>query len=170
MPRAACRAPVERRVTALRRARLPSPLGDLLATTAPDGTLHALAFDNDAEATAEPPSALADALAGYFAGDLAALDALPVAPAGSDFQHRVWALLRSIPPGATRSYGDLARQLGQPGAARAVGLANGANPIAIVIPCHRVIGANGTLTGYAAGMARKAWLLRHEGVLPALLV
>lgn len=170
MPQVACRAPAERRVTALYRARLPSPLGDLLATTAPDGTLHALAFDDGVEATAQAPSVLADALAGYFAGDLVALDALTVAPAGSDFQQRVWALLRTIPPGETRSYGDLARQLGQPGAARAVGLANGANPIAIIIPCHRVIGANGTLTGYAGGMARKAWLLRHEGALPALLV
>lgn len=170
MPRAAFRAPVDRRVTALRWSRLPSPLGNLLARTAPDGTLHALSFDEEVEATAEPPLALADALAGYFAGNLAALDALPVAPAGSDFQRRVWALLRAIAPGETRSYGDLARELGQPGAARAVGLANGANPIAIIIPCHRVIGANGTLTGYAGGMARKAWLLRHEGALPALLV
>jgi O-6-methylguanine DNA methyltransferase len=156
-------------VTAVRRARLPSPLGDLLATIAADGSLIALAFDAPGDAHDAPSAALADALAAYFAGDLAAIDAIPVAPAGSAFQNRVWALLRAIPAGETRSYGDLAQALGQPGAARAVGLANGANPIAIVIPCHRVIGANGTLTGYAGGMARKSWLLRHEGALPALL-
>ena len=157
-------------MTGLRRARLPSPIGTLVATTAADGTLHGLAFTDGDDAAAAAPPALADALSACFAGDLAALDALQVAPAGSAFQSRVWALLRTIPPGETRSYGDLAQALGQPGAARAVGLANGANPIAIVIPCHRVIGANGTLTGYAGGMDRKAWLLRHEGALPPLLV
>ena len=166
-------------------ARIPSPLGDLLAVTAPDGTLHALDF-HDYESRlrtlfarhhgpapltpGEAPPALTSALAAYFAGHHAALAGLPVARLGSAFQQRVWAALRTIPPGETRSYGQLAATLGQPTAARAVGLANGANPIAIVIPCHRVIGAAGTLTGYAGGVERKAWLLKHEGaLLPALV-
>ena len=167
------------------RARIASPLGDLTAVTDPDGRLHALEFaDNPARLERlftqhHPGAALADgaappvltaALAAYFAGDLAALEAVPVAAIGSPFQARVWAQLRAIPPGETRSYGDLAAALGQPGGSRAVGLANGANPIAIVVPCHRVIGAGGTLTGYAGGLARKQWLLVHEGALaPKLL-
>jgi methylated-DNA-[protein]-cysteine S-methyltransferase len=89
-----------------------------------------------------------------------------VAPAGTQFQQRVWAQLRAIPPGETRSYQALATALGQPGAARAIGLANGRNPVALVIPCHRVIGADGRLTGYAGGLAAKAWLLTHEGAIP----
>lgn len=111
------------------------------------------------------PATIARALDAYFAGDLAALDAVPVATGGSDFQRAVWAALRTIPAGTTTGYGALAAALGRPGAARAVGLANGSNPIGIVVPCHRVIGANGTLTGYAGGIARKEWLLRHEGAL-----
>ena len=87
---------------------------------------------------------------------------LPLAPRGEPFQQSVWALLRGIPYGATRSYGDLARDLGQPGAAQAVGVANGANPISIVIPCHRVIGTDGSLTGYAGGLDRKRFLLALE--------
>jgi O-6-methylguanine DNA methyltransferase len=162
-------------------SRIPSPLGDLLAVTAPDGVLHALDFaDYDARlhrlfarhhpaaALQEGPSppALASALAAYFAGDPAALDGLTVARLGSPFQQRVWAALRAIPAGETSSYGALAAAIGQPGASRAVGLANGANPIGIVVPCHRVIGASGTLTGYAGGVERKAWLLRHEAAMP----
>lgn len=107
------------------------------------------------------------ALAAYFAGDLAALDGLPVDPAGTEFQRRVWLALRTIPVGATRSYGALAAQLGVPGGARAVGITNSLNPLSLVLPCHRVIGASGALTGYAGGLERKAWLLRHEGALPA---
>lgn len=99
----------------------------------------------------------------YFAGDIVALDALPVAPGGTEFQARVWRALRTIPAGATLSYGALAAQLGMPRAARAVGMANGQNPISLVLPCHRLIGANGALTGYAGGIARKRWLLHHEG-------
>ncbi len=108
------------------------------------------------------PQSIAAALDAYFAGDLTALDALPVATGGSDFQRSVWAALRAIPVGTTTGYGALAATLGKPGAARAVGLANGANPIGIVVPCHRVIGADGKLTGYAGGVERKKWLLRHE--------
>ncbi len=113
------------------------------------------------------PATIATALDAYFAGDLTALDAVPVATGGSVFQKAVWAALRAIPPGTTTGYGALAAALGRPGAARAVGLANGSNPIGIVVPCHRVIGADGRLTGYAGGVERKAWLLRHEGARAA---
>ena len=102
------------------------------------------------------------ALDAYFAGDLNALDALPTATNGTAFQRLVWAALRTIPVGRTISYSALAAQIGQPTATRAVGLANGSNPISIVIPCHRVIGANGALTGFGGGVARKRWLLAHE--------
>jgi len=104
-------------------------------------------------------------VAAYFEGDLTALDAIPVRTGGSAFQLRVWAALRRIAPGTTTSYGGLAASLGKPTASRAVGLANGANPVALVVPCHRVIGANGGLTGYGGGLPRKAWLLRHEAGL-----
>ncbi|MEY4575699.1 MAG: hypothetical protein RL701_402 [Pseudomonadota bacterium] len=100
----------------------------------------------------------------YFEGETRALAALPVATGGSEFQRDVWRGLREIPLGTTQTYGGLAERLGRPRAVRAVGLANGANPIAIVVPCHRVIGASGALTGYAGGLARKRWLLQHEGV------
>ena len=109
------------------------------------------------------PAAIRKALAGYFAGDLAAIDAVPVATAGTSFQREVWAALRGIQPGATLSYGALARELGRPKSVRAVGLANGANPVAVVVPCHRVIGADASLTGYGGGIDRKRWLLTHEG-------
>ncbi|HEY9647974.1 MAG TPA: methylated-DNA--[protein]-cysteine S-methyltransferase [Chroococcidiopsis sp.] len=109
------------------------------------------------------PLGIGDRLQSYFAGDLAALEEIAVNPSGTAFQQQVWAMLRRIPPGQTTSYGALAAQLGKPKASRAVGLANSLNPIAIVIPCHRVIGANGTLTGYAGGLERKRWLLQHEG-------
>ena len=108
------------------------------------------------------PRAIRDALDMYFAGDLTAIDAIETATGGTDFQRRVWSALRDIPAGATESYGALATRLGMSKATRAVGLANGANPIGIVVPCHRVIGANGTLTGYGGGLDRKHWLLTHE--------
>ena len=98
----------------------------------------------------------------YFAGAADALATLPVDPQGSDFQCRVWGVLREIPPGATTSYGEIARKVGSPAAARAVGDANRRNPIAIAIPCHRVIGSDGRLVGYAGGLPRKRWLLAHE--------
>ena len=97
----------------------------------------------------------------YFAGTRAEFDLL-LAPRGTPFQLRVWEALRSIPPGETTSYGAIAELIGKPTASRAVGAANGKNPISIVVPCHRVIGANGTLTGYGGGLPRKAWLLNHE--------
>jgi methylated-DNA-[protein]-cysteine S-methyltransferase len=113
------------------------------------------------------PSGLSSALRAYFAGQLDALAALPVGAAGSEFQRRVWSALREIPCGQTCSYSELARRIGQPAAVRAVGLANGANPVGIVVPCHRVIGASGALTGYGGGLERKRWLLRHEGACAA---
>jgi methylated-DNA-[protein]-cysteine S-methyltransferase len=104
------------------------------------------------------------ALRAYFEGDTSAIDSLPVgAWVGTPFQRSVWRALRDIPCGETISYGELARRIGNPAAVRAVGLANGANPVGIVVPCHRVIGANGTLTGYGGGIERKRWLLEHEG-------
>jgi methylated-DNA-[protein]-cysteine S-methyltransferase len=109
------------------------------------------------------PGGLTTALDRYFSGDLAAIEGLPVAPAGTAFQRAVWRGLRDVPCGETWSYARLARHIGHPTAMRAVGLANGANPIAIVVPCHRVVGSNGTLTGYASGIERKGWLLAHEG-------
>jgi methylated-DNA-[protein]-cysteine S-methyltransferase len=109
------------------------------------------------------PAAIRKALAGYFAGDLTAIDVVPVATSGTSFQREVWAALRRIQPGTTLSYGALARGLGRPKSVRAVGLANGANPVAIVVPCHRVIGADASLTGYGGGIDRKRWLLTHEG-------
>ncbi|MFN7922897.1 MAG: methylated-DNA--[protein]-cysteine S-methyltransferase [Bryobacteraceae bacterium] len=104
------------------------------------------------------------AIVAYLAGDTRAVDRVPVDAPGTDFQRLVWNALRQIPPGQTATYGALAVHLGRPNAARAVGLANSLNPIAIIQPCHRVVGANGKLTGYAGGLAVKEWLLRHEGV------
>lgn len=100
----------------------------------------------------------------WFAGTRTRFE-LPLAPAGTPFQQRVWAALRELPFGETASYADLARRLGDPRATRAVGAANGRNPIAVIVPCHRVVGANGALTGYAGGVARKRWLLRHEAAV-----
>jgi methylated-DNA-[protein]-cysteine S-methyltransferase len=110
---------------------------------------------------AEPFKAAADQLGAYFAGTLTRFT-LPLAPQGSVFQQRVWAGLQDIPYGATESYGELAERIGSPGAARAVGLANGKNPIAIIIPCHRVVGSDGSLTGYGGGIDRKRQLLDLE--------
>ncbi len=109
-----------------------------------------------------PPQWLARCLGAYFAGRLDALDDLATDAGGTGFQRAVWAALRRVPPGTTTTYGALARALGRPGAARAVGAANAHNPVAIVVPCHRVIGAAGTLCGYAGGVGRKQWLLTHE--------
>lgn len=109
-------------------------------------------------------SAASEALQAYFAGEVDVIDSLAVAFGGTDFQREVWTALRRIPRGSTWSYGELAQHIGRPAAIRAVGMANGANPIGVVVPCHRVIGANRALTGYAGGLHRKQWLLRHEGV------
>jgi methylated-DNA-[protein]-cysteine S-methyltransferase len=103
----------------------------------------------------------------YFAGARTTFD-LPLEPRGTDFQLSVWELLRKIPFGVTTSYGELARRLGDPKASRAVGAANGANPIPIIVPCHRVVGSKGELTGFGGGLERKRWLLEHEGALMPL--
>jgi O-6-methylguanine DNA methyltransferase len=157
------------------------PLATLLIVTDEDGALRALDFQ-DCEprmhrllarhygevrlSEGQAPTTVTQALDAYFAGDLAAIDWLPTIAGGTDFQRAVWSALRRIPAGTTLSYGALAARVGKPNASRAVGLANGSNPVAIVVPCHRVIGANGALTGYAGGMARKAWLLEHERPAP----
>ncbi len=158
----------------LRHETMASPLGPLLVVTGQDGALYAVEWASEDAgierrhglgggwAAGEAASAASLALARYFAGDLGAIEALPVAAAGTPFQQQVWAALRAIPAGATTSYGALARTLGRPGAMRAVGLANGANPVGVVVPCHRVIGADGSLTGYGGGLDRKRWLLEHE--------
>ena len=111
------------------------------------------------------PLGVSEKVRAYLAGDLRALDSVAVDPGGTEFQRTVWSALRTIPVGATRTYGQLAASIGRPTAPRAVGLANGRNPVAIVIPCHRVIGSNAALTGYGGGLPRKQWLLRHEGAL-----
>jgi O-6-methylguanine DNA methyltransferase len=154
-----------------------SPLGDILLVSDSDGALRALDFVDYEQRLRrllrlhygahqlDPRStspAVVSALDAYFAGDLDALANVRVATGGTPFQREVWAALRRIPAGHTTTYGELAVDLGRAGASRAVGLANGSNPIAIVVPCHRVIGRNGTLTGYAGGLPRKRWLLEHE--------
>ena len=150
---------------------LPSPLGALTLVAADDG-VAAILWENDPpnrvrlEPASEDPghrvlAATARQLAEYFAGERTAFD-LPLAPRGTAFQQAVWRELVAIPFGETRSYADLARTLGQPTATRAVGAANGRNPLSIVAPCHRVVGSNGALTGFAGGLAAKRWLLDHE--------
>jgi len=109
-----------------------------------------------------PIPRLREALSRYFAGELAAIDGIAVELNGTEFQKRVWQALRRIPSGTTLSYAELARRIGDPAAVRAVGTANGANPVALVVPCHRVIGSDGSLTGYGGGLERKRWLLDHE--------
>ena len=101
----------------------------------------------------------------YLDGNLDALDDVPVDPGGTAFQQQVWSALRRVPRGTTASYAELARAIGRPSAARAVGAANARNPVALAIPCHRVVGADGSLSGYAGGLHRKRWLLAHEGTL-----
>jgi methylated-DNA-[protein]-cysteine S-methyltransferase len=112
-----------------------------------------------------PIEGIRGVLARYFAGEVAALDTVPVELNGTPFQKKVWQALRRIPGGTTISYAELAKRIGDPAAVRAVGTANGANPVAVIVPCHRVIGSNGKLTGYGGGLDRKQWLLEHEGVV-----
>ncbi len=109
------------------------------------------------------PSGFSSRVRAYFAGNYRCLDTIPVNTGGTAFQQEVWSTLRTIPVGTTLSYGEMAARLGRPTAYRAVGGTNALNPVAIVLPCHRVVGANATLTGYAGGLERKQWLLRHEG-------
>lgn len=113
---------------------------------------------------ANDPAGLSSRVRAYFAGDYAALDNIEVSTGGTAFQQQVWARLRAIPPGTVMTYGEMAATLGRPTAYRAVGMTNALNPIGIVVPCHRLVGANGALTGYAGGLERKRWLLEHEGV------
>jgi methylated-DNA-[protein]-cysteine S-methyltransferase len=162
-----------------RLERMETPLGQMLLVTDEQERLRALDWhDHDErmhdllrrqyrghpfvlQESTQASSAIT-ALRAYFDGDLAAIDGLGVATGGTDFQRQVWRALRDIPTGATIIYGELAARIGRPRAVRAVGLANGANPVGIVVPCHRVIGADRSLTGYGGGLDRKRWLLEHE--------
>ena len=110
------------------------------------------------------PQGFSNRIRAYLAGDLGSLNSIPVNTGGTPFQHQVWSTLRTIPPGTVLAYGEMASRLGKPTSYRAVGMTNALNPIAIVVPCHRLVGANGALTGYAGGLERKRWLLQHEGV------
>jgi methylated-DNA-[protein]-cysteine S-methyltransferase len=131
-----------------------------------DGALVSLQFVDSSHAPPDEPSGIAENLRAYFEGDLDALDRVPVRfVRGTAFQREVWDALRTIPLGETISYAELARRVGRPGAYRAVGSANGQNPVGVVVPCHRVIAADGTLGGYGGGLDRKRWLLAHEGAL-----
>jgi methylated-DNA-[protein]-cysteine S-methyltransferase len=157
--------------------RVTSPVGDLVLVADGDGALRMTWFD-DGDATwrralalrypdvtlapRKDPFGLSSALRAYFKGDIFVLDKLPVVFAGTPFQLKVWKALRRIPGGMTTSYGALAKKIGEPKAVRAVGLANGSNPVGVVVPCHRVIGSDGSLTGYGGGLPRKKWLLAHE--------
>jgi methylated-DNA-[protein]-cysteine S-methyltransferase len=159
--------------------RLATPIGELMIAADGDGRLRVALFTEDQEdirrylrlqahskkfilGSAHDPNGLTTAISNYFEGDLSAIDTLPVETGGTPFQQEVWRALREIPCGTTSSYGKLAEHIGRPAAMRAVGLANGANPVSVVVPCHRVIGANGSLTGYGGGIERKRWLLDHE--------
>jgi methylated-DNA-[protein]-cysteine S-methyltransferase len=159
--------------------RTRTPIGELMVVADGEGRLRATHF-SDHEAglvrmlerqygkagfalePARNPGGLTAAIETYFAGELRAIDALPVEMVGTPFQRAVWTALRGIPVGTTVSYSDLARRIDRPRAVRAVGLANGANPVGVVVPCHRVIGADGRLVGYGGGIERKKWLLAHE--------
>lgn len=159
--------------------RVATPIGELLLVADHDGNLRAIDWTDHEDRihrslrlhygedgfrieSVRDSSKLAHAIDRYFAGELTAIDTLPVQTAGTPFQREVWGALRKIECGATVSYGQLAEQIGRPTAVRAVGLANGSNPISLVVPCHRVIGSNGSLTGYGGGIERKRWLLEHE--------
>jgi len=159
--------------------RLCTPIGDLFLVADTEGNLRATFWTDEEQELrrvigrqfpgqpielepANDPHGFSSALRAYFGGDVHAIDKLPVESGGTPFQRDVWRALRDIPCGTTISYAELAQRIGRPAAVRAVGLANGANPVGIVVPCHRVIGSNGSLTGYGGGMERKRWLLHHE--------
>lgn len=157
-------------------SHLDSPLGEIILAFS-EGALCALKFDESlsqvrAQLARSYPGAsfetvggtgqVVDKLRAYFCGALQALETIPVAPKGTSFQQQVWTALRTIPIGQTRSYRQIASAIGRPSAVRAVGAANGQNPIAVVVPCHRVIASDGTLCGYGGGLWRKEWLLKHE--------
>jgi methylated-DNA-[protein]-cysteine S-methyltransferase len=146
-----------------------SPTGQLLLTANESGITqlafaegrHPPAIDPSWRASEDPLREAINQLKAFFAGELRDFD-LPLSPDGTPFQRRVWAALQEIPYGQTTSYGSLAARIGNPAASRAVGLANGSNPISIIIPCHRVIGSNGKLVGYGGGLPNKRWLLEFE--------
>jgi methylated-DNA-[protein]-cysteine S-methyltransferase len=159
--------------------RLTTPIGMMMIAVDLEGKLRATLFTEDEEIVwrylrlqcgdrgftlelVENPHGLSETITRYFAGELDAIDRIPVETGGTPFQREVWRALREIPCGTTTSYGALAKRIERPAAVRAVGLANGANPVAVVVPCHRVIGSNGSLTGYGGGIERKRWLLDHE--------
>src|SRR5262249_18555056 len=161
--------------------RLPTPIGELIIIADKDGNLRTIDWtDHEVRmkrlldrqygkggytlTPARDPGGLTSAMRRYFKGDVSVLARLPVKTEGTAFQTSVWRQLRKIKDGTAISYAELARRIGKPKAVRAVGLANGQNPISIVVPCHRVIGSDGTLTGYGGGLSRKKWLLEHEGV------
>ncbi|THD70437.1 MAG: methylated-DNA--[protein]-cysteine S-methyltransferase [Bradyrhizobium sp.] len=160
--------------------RLRTPIGTALLVTDGDGVLRALDWEDHEPRMRDllrlqygavslkdtrAPAAIKAALKGYFKGDLDCLRTIRWRVAGTPFQHRVWTALAKIPAGTTMSYGALAAKLHAPKAMRAVGHANGSNPISVVVPCHRLIGANGSLVKYGGGLERKRWLLEHEGVV-----
>jgi methylated-DNA-[protein]-cysteine S-methyltransferase len=162
--------------------RLATPIGELIVIADGEGTLRTIDWtDHEARMrllldraygkggyTLTPkrdPGGLTSAMRRYFEGEIGVLRNLPVATSGTNFQTSIWKALRKIKDGTTISYAELARRIGKPKAVRAAGLANGQNPISIVVPCHRVIGSNGGLTGYGGGLHRKQWLLAHEGVI-----
>jgi methylated-DNA-[protein]-cysteine S-methyltransferase len=157
-----------------------SPIGAIRLVHDGDGRVRALDFEGFEErntrllrrqygafelSAGRAPRSVADALTAYFDGELDALGRIEIHTAGTAFQEAAWAALRAIPAGATRSYAQQASAIGAPKAVRAIGRANGDNPVAIITPCHRVIGANGDLTGFGGGLHRKRWLLEHEGAL-----
>lgn len=159
--------------------RLATPIGIALLVTDADGALRALDWDDYEHRMREllrlhhgvvdlvgrpAPTAMKVALSAYFEGDLGQLSTIEWRIAGTPFQQKVWTALAKIPAGTTMSYGALAAKIGMPKAIRAVGHANGSNPISVVLPCHRLIGADGSLVKYGGGLERKRWLLRHEGV------
>lgn len=159
-------------------SRLATPIGIALLVTDDEGYLRALDWSDYEERlhrllrrhygavvleNASAPEVITQALTRYFAGDLGQLKKIKWRTGGTAFQRKVWTKLQTIPAGKTSSYGAFAARLNAPNAARAVGLANGANPVSVVVPCHRLIGADGSLTGYGGGLARKQWLLAHEG-------
>jgi methylated-DNA-[protein]-cysteine S-methyltransferase len=163
----------------IRYARLATPIGTLLATAA-NGKLTGLYFEGKAhgpaiggdwieDAGAKPFADCARQIAEYLEGKRRAFD-LPLAPEGSQFQRKVWMEIARIPYGETITYSQLAKRAGAPGSARAAGAATGRNPISIIVPCHRVVGSDGSLTGYAGGVARKAKLLEIEGARQGALV
>jgi methylated-DNA-[protein]-cysteine S-methyltransferase len=161
--------------------RLPTPIGELIVIADDDGKLRTIDWtDHEARmkrlldrhygaggytlAPRRDPGGLSSAMRRYFKGDVPVLRGLPVATNGTPFQTGIWQALRKIADGTAISYAELARRIGEPSAVRAAGFANGQNPISIVVPCHRVIGSDGSLTGYGGGLPRKQWLLEHEGV------